>query len=156
MSEVRIRPMALADIDIVIALAASLDSAPHWPRSAYESALDAMATPRRIALLAEISGAVIGFAIASLVPPQAELETIAVSLPFQRCKAGSALMTALIHALESSRVAEITLEVRASNQAAQAFYRSHCFENHGQRNGYYPDTGEHAVIMRAVLSLTRK
>lgn len=156
MSGVKIRPMALADIDTVVALAASLDSAPHWPRSAYESALDPTAAPRRIALLAEVSDAVIGFAIASLVPPQAELETIAVSLPFQRRKAGSALMTALIHAMESSQITEISLEVRASNQAAQAFYLSHSFESFGRRKDYYPDTGEHAVIMRALLPSIRK
>jgi ribosomal-protein-alanine N-acetyltransferase len=148
--------MTLADIDAVLALAATLDSAPHWPRSAYESALDAAATPRRIALLAEESSTVIGFAIVSLVPPQAELETIAVSPPFQRRKAGSALMTALIHALEASQITEITLEVRASNQAAQAFYLSHSFVSFGRRKDYYPDTGEHAVIMRALLPLSRK
>jgi ribosomal-protein-alanine N-acetyltransferase len=153
---VEIRPMAAADIDAVMAIAASLDTAPHWPRAAYLTALDPTAIPKRIALVAEISAAVIGFAIASLIPPQAELETIAITQPLQRSEAGSALFHELVRELESRHVTEITLEVRASNLAAQAFYRSHSLHTIATRKGYYADTGEDAVILRALLPLPRK
>jgi ribosomal-protein-alanine N-acetyltransferase len=153
---VEIRPMAATDIDAVMAIAASLDAAPHWPRAAYEAALDPPATPQRIALVAQVSATVIGFAIASLIPPQAELETIAIAQSRHRCKGGSALLVALLRELESRQITEITLEVRASNLAAQAFYRSHSLDIFRRRTGYYSDNGEDAVIMRALLPLPRK
>ncbi len=84
MSEPKIRPMAAADLKVVVAIADSLATAPHWPRSAYEAALDPAGVPPRIALVAEVSGIIAGLAIASLIPPQAELETIAISQPFKR------------------------------------------------------------------------
>src|SRR5258708_5949187 len=83
MSEPKIRPMAAADLKVVVAIADSLATAPHWPRSAYEAALDPAGVPPRIALVAEVSGIIAGLAIASLIPPQAELETIAISQPFK-------------------------------------------------------------------------
>ncbi len=148
MSETVVRPMSASDIDAVMAIAHGLESAPHWPRTAYEAALDPMATPQRIALVAEISGAIIGFTIASLIPPQAELETIAVSQSHQRCKGGSALLAALFRELQSRQITEITLEVRASNEAAQALYCAHSLVTGSRRKGYYSDTGEDAVLMR--------
>ena len=156
MSEPKIRPMAAADLEAVIAIAESLATAPHWPRSAYETAIDPAAVPPRIALVAEVSGTVVGFAIASLIPPQAELETIATHQPFQRCGLGRALLSALIRELESREVTEITLEVRASNSAAQAFYRAHSFLGSSRRRGYYSETGEDAVVMRALFPLPQK
>lgn len=44
---------------------------------------------------------------------------------------------------------EVTLEVRASNHGARAFYRRHGFAETGLRPGYYSDNGEDAVIMTA-------
>lgn len=156
MSEPKIRPMAAADVDAVMVIAESLATAPHWPRSAYETAIDPAAIPQRIALVAEVSGAVSGFTVASLIPPQAELETIAISQPFQRCGAGSALLSALLRQLESCGISEITLEVRASNVAAQALYSAHSFVRSSLRKKYYADTGEDAVMMRAPLPLATK
>jgi ribosomal-protein-alanine N-acetyltransferase len=41
----------------------------------------------------------------------------------------------------------VTLEVRASNHAAIALYRSLGFRSIGTRTAYYPDDGEDALIM---------
>ena len=76
--EVRIRRMTVADLDRVMEIAAGLKEAPHWARAAYLAAIDPAGAPRRIALVAE-SGSLAGFAVASVVMPQAELETIAVT-----------------------------------------------------------------------------
>lgn len=48
-----IRAMTAADIGRVMEIAEGLKDAPHWPPTAYESALDENALPRRIALVAE-------------------------------------------------------------------------------------------------------
>jgi ribosomal-protein-alanine N-acetyltransferase len=156
MSDLTIRSMAGGDIDVVMSIALNLANAPQWPRTAYETALDPAAVLKRVAFVAEDSGTVIGFAIASLIPPQSELESIAVSHHCQRAGAGSALLGALIRELESQQITEITLEVRDSNAVARAFYLSHSFGEHARRRAYYADTGEDAVIMRAILPLVRK
>ncbi len=77
--------MAWADLNRVLEIASSLPTAPHWAEAAYAHALDPNAILRRVALVAEdTSGAVVAFAIASVIVPQAELETIAVAAEAQR------------------------------------------------------------------------
>jgi ribosomal-protein-alanine acetyltransferase len=49
---VRIRHMSVADLERVLEIAEGLPLAPHWPASAYAAAMDAMNTPRRVALVA--------------------------------------------------------------------------------------------------------
>jgi ribosomal-protein-alanine N-acetyltransferase len=146
--EMRIRPMGAEDIDPVMAIAAGLEAAPHWQRPAYEAAIDPEGMPGRVALIAELGGELIGFAVASFVPPQAELETIAVSAAHQRCGAGSVLLGALVRELASRGALEVALEVRASNTAALAFYRGHSFVECGRRPGYYPPPERHGPVSR--------
>ncbi len=146
----RIRPMTAADLDRVIEIAQDLPQAPHWPRAAYFSALNPSAVPRRIALVAEDAeaGCVAGFAIAGLVPPEAELETIAVAAECQRRGFARQLFSALAAELRVAQVTGIVLEVRASNGRAQTLYRSLGFAEAGRRPRYYADPVEDAVLMR--------
>ena len=75
----RVRSMVPADLDRVVEITAALKDAPQWPRRVFEAVLGA-ATPTRIALIAEDSVArvVVGYIVAGVVPPEAELESIAV------------------------------------------------------------------------------
>lgn len=142
-----IRRMEAADVDAVVALAGSLKDAPHWPPRAYLEALLPELSPRRIALVAAgPRGAPAGFAIASLVPPQAELETIAVALSSQRQGIGRRLLAAVVEELSRAGVRELLLEVRAANQPAQALYRSLGFAQTGRRPRYYADPVEDALL----------
>jgi ribosomal-protein-alanine N-acetyltransferase len=152
--EVRIRRMAAADLDRVTEIALGLEQAPHWPRSAYVAALDPEAAPRRIALVAENpdSNALQGFAVASLLPPQAELETIAMAAEWQRRGVAHRLFLVLVEALKAEPVTELLLEVRASNSAALAFYRALGFAIAGRRPIYYADPIEDAVLMELRLA----
>jgi ribosomal-protein-alanine N-acetyltransferase len=198
---VRIRRMTPADLDRVLDIAASQKQAPQWPRSAYLAALDSMAAPPRIALVAEVpetgtgapadrsssmetetevpadlgtpasdfdslgwrdrssspgQGVVAGFIVASLLPPQAELEIIAVAPQLQRRGLARRLFTALAAELRSALAAELRtgqlidllLELRASNLPALAFYRSLGFTEAGRRPRYYHDPIEDALLMR--------
>ncbi len=144
-----IRRMYAADIGQVMAIAASLKDVPQWPRAAYVSALDKDSTPRRIALVAEAPdrSAVTGFAIASFLPPQAELETIAVLAADQRRGIGQKLLSFLVDELRAEAASEFLLEVRASNQKALGFYRSLGWSEAGRRSRYYADPEEDAVLM---------
>ena len=146
---VRIRRMSEADLEQVMAIAASLKDAPHWQRDAYLQALDEGAAPGRIALIAEDSetGIVTGFAVACLLSPQAELESIAVAEAERRRGIGRKLFFRLVEELTVAGVREVLLEVRASNQRARDFYRSLGWNETGIRPRYYADPEEDAVLM---------
>jgi ribosomal-protein-alanine acetyltransferase len=148
-SSVRIRPMAAADLDRLVEIAAALDHAPHWPRRVYEALLDP-SSAKSIALIAEDSEtrAMVGFIVAGLIPPEAELESLAVSAAYQRRGVARRLYEAMADEFGRSQVREVLLEVRESNQAARAFYTSLGFVEEGRRPSYYADPVEDAVLMR--------
>ena len=141
--------MTSQDVDAVMALAATLDHAPHWPRSGYEAALPPRVWPERIALIAETAGDhIAGFLVAVLIPPEAELESIAVAAEFQRRGVARELFAELNHQLATRNCSEVLLEVRVSNQSGRAFYLAMGFVETGLRPGYYADPTEDAMIMR--------
>jgi [ribosomal protein S18]-alanine N-acetyltransferase len=160
--ELVIRRMTASDLDRVLALAESLPQAPHWPQSAWLNAINSQfepeSTPRRIALVigglaaGPQPGSILGFAIASLLPPEAELETIAVAPESQRLGLGKRIFRALAAELKTAVVSEVVLEVRASNRPALAFYGTLGFVRTGLRPAYYADPIEDAVLMRLPLA----
>ncbi len=91
---------------------------------------------------------IVGFAVASLLPPQAELELIAVAPPFQRGGLARRLFAALATELRAALVTEVLLEVRASNHPALGLYRQLGFLETGRRTRYYQNPVEDAVLMR--------
>ena len=147
--------MTAADVPRVMEIAASLPEAPHWPESAYLDALNPESMPRRIALVAAGPTAWArrrALLVASLLPPQAELESIAVAAGSQRQGLGRMLFDSLVNELKKAGVLEIVLEVRASNHTALSFYRSAGFGQIGLRRAYYVDPIEDAVLMRLQLA----
>jgi ribosomal-protein-alanine N-acetyltransferase len=144
----QIRRMLAGDVARVMEIAESLPGAPHWPETAYVAAVNPDSAQLRIALILSDSGEILGFAVASLLPPQAELETIGVAAESQRNGLGRRLFGAMMSGLQAAGVIEVLLEVRPSNQAALAFYRSLGFAQTGRRTGYYADPIEDAVLMQ--------
>ena len=145
----QIRPMAASDLPRILEMAQSLKNVPRWPPAAWLAALNPAASPRRIALVAENPPAsrISGFAVAALLPPQTELETIAVLAEARRQRLGSRLIAALAEELRQAGICELFLEVRVSNHAAQAFYQALGFTQTGRRTRYYIDPVEDAVLM---------
>lgn len=148
-----IRPMQALDVDQVMEIAESLVQAPRWARPAYETAIRPGTVPRRIALVAEEaqSGWVVGFAVASIVLPEAELETIGVATDRQRRGVGRRLLEQVCWVLGGLEVTKVNLEVRESNRAAQRLYESCGFVQTGHRPDYYADSKEDALIMSRTL-----
>ena len=140
--------MRLGDIPGVMSIADSLPEAPRWPESAYVRALDPEVQPARICLVADDPGAdVAGFLITVLIPPQAELETIAVARRAQRRGWGAGLLANLLVRLKDLHITEVMLEVRESNDSARRFYAAAGFRETGCRPGYYSDPKEDAVLL---------
>ncbi len=92
-------------------------------------------------------GVIAGFAVAMVVGPQAELETIAVAAEGQRRGVGRLLFADLAEKLKLERAEEIYLEVCASNGPALGFYRSLGFRETGRRPRYYTDPVEDALLL---------
>jgi ribosomal-protein-alanine N-acetyltransferase len=145
--------MAPADLDAVMAIAAGLRDAPHWPRAAYVAASASGVWPQRIALVAEAADSTTaGFLVAALIQPSAELESIAVAPQFQRQGVARELLRRLLHDIRSRQCSEVLLEVRPSNQAGVAFYGALGFEENGRRPAYYSDPVEDGLLMRLAIS----
>lgn len=151
---IEIRPLEELDFDAILGIAEMLEDAPHWSREQYEEVIRADSSRPRIALVAHDSRLkeVVGFAIASLVVPEAELESIAVAEHAQRRGVGRRLLGALIAELRRAGVDQLLLEVRASNLAAIHFYQAQGFRKTGVRPRYYADPEEDAVLMSRHIS----
>jgi [ribosomal protein S18]-alanine N-acetyltransferase len=156
-----IRAMTAEDIEWAQRLADGSPLAPHWLEAAYLTAVDPQSSPRRIALVAEAPKTVphlgrisprLGFAVANLVPPQAELETIVVAPSERRQGVARELFSVLARELKPNGANEVTLEVRASNRPALALYGALGFAESGRRPRYYIDPVEDAILMRISLA----
>jgi ribosomal-protein-alanine N-acetyltransferase len=165
--------MTEADVERVQKIAESLPRAPRWPVSAYLAAVNPENTPRRIALVAELAaesasasapepysvsapfqgcGPVTAFLVANVVPPEAELETVAVAFDAQRRGIGGLLLRTLIQMLRTNLVNTLVLEVRASNTTARNFYQENGLQEIGRRPRYYANPEEDAISMRLNLA----
>ncbi len=89
----------------------------------------------------------IGFAGMWIMFDEAHITTIGVH-PDQRGNGLGELLLVQLFIEAAARGAEMmTLEVRVSNDSAQALYQKYGFERHGVRRRYYSDNGEDAYIM---------
>ncbi len=100
-------------------------------------------------IVAEVDGCVAGFLVSretapahNTNPPQREILNLAVAFKFR----GMGIATALLQQ-ELNRNATHFLEVRESNQAAQALYRKCGFVEISRRSGYYELPAEAAIVM---------
>jgi ribosomal-protein-alanine N-acetyltransferase len=82
-----------------------------------------------------------------LTPAEAHIVTIAVRESQRGRGIGELLLIAVIALAILNDREVVTLEVRASNQAAQTLYEKYGFRNVGVRPHYYSDNHEDAVIM---------
>ncbi len=80
---------------------------------------------------------------------EAHVNTLTVSLEYQHRGVGTFLLLDLVKEAMDRGVDNLTLEVRASNNTAQALYRRFGFVPVGVRKGYYEETREDAIIMWA-------
>jgi ribosomal-protein-alanine N-acetyltransferase len=89
----------------------------------------------------------LGFAGVWLMVGEAHIVTIATRASHRRMGIGERLLIACIETAQSLDQEVVTLEVRKSNEAAQALYAKYGFDRVGLRVRYYTDNQEDAVIM---------
>ena len=103
----------------------------------------------RVYCVARVGSTLVGYGGLMLVPDDGHVTTLAVDPAWHRHKLGTRLLHSLVVAAVDRGAKNLTLEVRASNHAAQALYRSFGFAPAGIRKGYYVETNEDAIIMWA-------
>ena len=85
-------------------------------------------------------------AIAQILVDEGYIDNIAVTPDARRHGVASALLDVYCR-FGAVNLAFLTLEVRASNQAARGLYEKYGFQQAGLRPGYYQHPREDAVIM---------
>jgi len=90
---------------------------------------------------------IMGFAGMWLMVEEAHLVTIAVDPVHRRKGLGELLLVAMLEWADRLGMRVMTLEVRVSNNGAQALYRKYGFTTQGLRKNYYSDNGEDALLM---------
>jgi ribosomal-protein-alanine N-acetyltransferase len=142
------RVMTQADVDAVLAIEQAVQAYP-WTRGNFGDALGS----GYLCFVDEAGGAIRGYAILMPAVDEVELLTIGVAAAQQRKGLGRAMLAGMLDTARTRNMRRVFLEVRASNAAAIALYRSTGFAGIGMRRGYYQNANgsEDAVVMACEL-----
>ena len=143
-NNISIIPMTAAHTAQVAGLEQICFSDP-WPEAAVASELD---NPLSYWLVALDGETVVGYVGSQTVLGEADIMNVAVSPAFRRRGIAAELLERLKNDLKSEGVYSLTLEVRASNDAAIALYGLLGYVQVGRRPGYYHNPKEDALILR--------
>jgi len=104
-------------------------------------------------LVAEEDGQVLGYVGSQTALDESDMMNLAVSPDCRRQGIGKALVQRLCNELQAANSAGLTLEVRASNEAAKALYAGLGFARVGCRPRYYTRPVEDAELFRKELRI---
>ena len=143
------RAMTLEDVDEVLAIEQAVQAYP-WTRGNF---IDVLSQGYVCRVDDGGGGGIRGYAVLRLVLDEAELLNISVSALQQRKGLGRAMLREMLDGAREKNIRRIFLEVRASNAAALALYRSTGFGEIGVRRGYYQNANgcEDAITMACEL-----
>jgi [ribosomal protein S18]-alanine N-acetyltransferase len=144
--EVRITPMRRRHLRGVLRIEQQVYPRP-WTFGLFLGEVSQRAS--RVYLVARVGSEVVGYAGMFRAVDDGHITTIAVDPPWQRRGIATRLLLALARAAVDRGCRNLTLEVRMSNSGAQALYQRFGFVPAGVRKGYYPETGEDALVMWA-------
>lgn len=148
---VALRSMTPADLDAVLRLELEQFGEEAWSRPMLEGELAQQPASRHY-LVAEVAGAVVGYAGLLAAGDQSDVVTLAVTGSWEGHGIGAALLAGLLAEARRRGCREVFLEVRVDNLRAQHLYLSRGFEQVGIRRGYYQPSGADALVMRLDLA----
>ena len=141
---VRIVPMTADHLDEVAELERICFSAP-WSRNMLAEELNNALSALLVAL--DDSGRVVGYAGVQVILDEGYITNVAVRPECRRQGIAGKLLDVFLNFAQGNRLAFLTLEVRASNEAAIILYGRHGFRGVGRRRNYYEHPREDAIIM---------
>jgi ribosomal-protein-alanine N-acetyltransferase len=139
-----IEDMTIDDIDAVQVVERESFPVP-WPANAFRHELTQNKNAHYI--VAKEGGRIVGYAGLWLSLDEAHITTFAVLPDYRRRRIGEQMLVALFDKSAKLGAEWMTLEVRASNLAAQRLYEKYGFRPAGVRRRYYSDNNEDAIIM---------
>ncbi len=147
--EIRIRRMELTDIDRVVEIDRTSFNLP-WPSSSFRFEIEKNEASR--CWVAEIlenaqQKILAGFLVTWLIVDELHIATFAVAPEYRGRHIGRNLMVYCLKQAADEGAVKSFLEVRRSNLAAQALYRSLGYQDDGIRPRYYQDNNEDAIMM---------
>ena len=116
-----------------------------WPANAFRQELTQNKNAHYI--VAREGDRIVGYAGLWLSLDESHITTFAVLPDYRRRKIGERMLVALFDKSAKLGAEWMTLEVRASNLAAQKLYEKYGFRPAGIRRRYYSDNNEDAIIM---------
>jgi ribosomal-protein-alanine N-acetyltransferase len=143
-ARVVVDPMRLEDVPAVHEIERLSFRTP-WPAYAFEQELRGNRLARYV--VARAGDRVVGFAGVWLMVDDAHVTTFGVHPDWRRQGIGRQLLLSVSELSVAIGARRMTLEVRPSNDAAQALYQAFGFEIVGRRPSYYTDDGEDALVM---------
>jgi [ribosomal protein S18]-alanine N-acetyltransferase len=141
---VRIVPMRRRQLRSVMRIEEDCYPRP-WSATLFLSEL-AQRSSRRYTV-ATIGPLVVGYCGLMVVQDEGHVTTLTVDPDWHRQGIGTLLLLDMARAAIGLGCRHLTLEVRASNSAAQVLYRRFGFAPAGVRRNYYAETGEDAIVM---------
>lgn len=141
------RPLRASDLKTVAALESSVMGSDAWKIALFESEIGQR---DRLWWAAFGAGQLVGYAGGMVVESDLQILKVATAPAWRRQGIARELLSRVAEDARNLGAITCSLEVRVSNSAAQAFYRSLNLEERGIRPGYYSDK-EDAVIMAGTL-----
>jgi ribosomal-protein-alanine N-acetyltransferase len=139
----KIEPMSLTTVEAVEEIERECFSNP-W---SLDSLAEELSNPLAVFRIVTVGGRIAGYVGMHHILDEGYITNIAVKREFRRQGVGTALMRYLLAYAEEKEMRMVTLEVRASNEAAIALYEGLKFERAGLRRGFYVSPTEDALIM---------
>ncbi|MED5388733.1 MAG: ribosomal protein S18-alanine N-acetyltransferase [Pseudomonadota bacterium] len=145
-----IRAMELEDLESVLAIENATQLTP-WSSVHFR---DCLANANYLCQVTAVGDEPVAFLILSRILDETHVLNIAVAPAWQRRGIARRLLQQAMEAARADAMTVVYLEVRESNQSAQALYRQLGFEVCGVRKNYYRrgDGHENAVLMQCQLS----
>ena len=138
-----IRPMEISDVPEAARLEEETFSMP-WKESDFIEMIEA---PYAHFYVADHDGRIVGIIGLRDLSGEGEITNVAVNNDFKRRGIGSLLVSKVIEESTKFGIGDLTLEVRASNEAAIRLYDKFGFKSEGIRPGFYEKPVEDALIL---------
>ena len=143
---VTVRAMRWPDLDAVRPIETASFGSTAWSTETFWAELAGVPDSREYWVALE-AGRIVGYAGVRVVPPDAEVQTIARSLDAAARGIGDRLLVHAVNEAVRRGCTQLLLEVAADNETARRLYERHGFEQIARRSGYY-GSGRDALVMR--------
>lgn len=141
--QIIVRPMTDEDIYDASSLEAMVFSMP-WKA---EDFLEMVKATYAHYFVATVDEGIVGIIGLRDIAGEGEITNVAVNPDYRRCGIARMLMQRALDKCDELGISDVTLEVRASNEAAISLYEAFGFKPEGVRPRFYEHPTEDALIM---------